>query len=74
MDNLNSQKAALYESIMRCLEVIERTDERLESHKSWENPDRIAILQFTELKERYTNELITLLARVGVQVQLAQAA
>lgn len=59
---------------MRCLEVIESTDERIMSHKNWENPDKFALLQFSELKERYTNELIALLAQVGVKVQLAQAA
>jgi hypothetical protein len=74
MDNMLNQKSALHESIMRCLEVIERTEERIMSHRKWENPDKLALLQFSELKERYTSELITLLAEAGVQVQLAQAA
>ena len=59
---------------MRCLEVIESTDERIMSHRNWENPDKLALIQFSELKERYTNELIALLAQAGVKVQLAQAA
>ena len=74
MDNILNQKSVLHDSIMRCLEVIESTDERIVRHKSWENPDRLALLQFSELKERYTNELIALLAQAGVKVQLAQAA
>jgi hypothetical protein len=74
MDNMLNQKSALHESIMRCLEVIERTEERIMSHRKWENPDKLALLQFSELKERYTSELIALLAEAGVQVQLAQAA
>jgi predicted DNA-binding protein YlxM (UPF0122 family) len=74
MDNILNQKSALHDSIMRCLEVIESTDERIMSHKNWESPDKLALLQFSELKERYTNELITLLAQAGVKVQLAQAA
>jgi hypothetical protein len=74
MDNILNQKSALHESIVRCLEIIERTDERILSHKKWENPDRIALLQFSELKERYTSELIALLAEAGVSLQLAQAA
>lgn len=74
MNNIHNQKSALHDSILRCLEVIEKTEERLISHKKWENPDKLAILQFSELKERYTNELISLLAQVGVQLQLAQAA
>ncbi len=74
MDNILNQKSTLHDSIMRCLEVIESTDERIMSHKNWENPDKFALLQFSELKERYTNELIALLAQVGVKVQLAQAA
>lgn len=74
MDNILNQKSILHDSIMRCLEVIESTDERIVSHKNWDNPDRIALVQFAELKERYTNELIGLLAQAGVKVQLAQAA
>jgi hypothetical protein len=74
MDNMVNQKSALHESIVRCLEVIERTEERIMSHRKWENPDKLALLQFSELKERYTSELIALLAEAGVQVQLAQAA
>ena len=74
MDNILNQKSTLHDSIMRCLEVIESTDERIMSHKNWENPDKFALLQFSELKERYTNELIALLAQVGVKVQLAQVA
>jgi hypothetical protein len=73
MNNLNIQEE-LHERIIRCLELIENTEERLSSHKSWENPDRLAILQFTELKEGYTSELILLLAQAGVRLQLAQAA
>lgn len=74
MNNIDNQKSALHDNILRCLEIIERTEERLISHKKWENPDKLAILQFSELKERYTNELISLLAQAGVQLQLAQAA
>lgn len=74
MNNIHNQKSALHDNILRCLEVIEKTEERLMSHKKWENPDKLAILQFSELKERYTNELISLLAQAGVRLQLAQAA
>lgn len=73
MNNVNNQ-VELHERIIRCLELIESTDERLKSHKNWESPDKLAILQYTELKKRYTNELISLLSQAGVQVQLAQAA
>jgi hypothetical protein len=74
MNNIDNQESALHESILRCLEIIQRTEERIMSHKKWENPDKFALLQFSELKERYTNELIALLSKAGIQVQLAQAA
>jgi hypothetical protein len=74
MNELDVQEIALHESILRCLEIIQRTEERIMSHKKWENPDKLALLQFSELKDRYTKELITLLSKAGVKVQLAQAA
>lgn len=74
MNNIDNQESALHESILRCLDIIQRTEERIMGHKKWENPDKFALIQFSELKERYTNELIVLLSQAGVQVRLAQAA
>ncbi len=51
MNNIDNQESALHESILRCLEIIQRTEERIMSHKNWENPDKFALIQFSELKE-----------------------
>lgn len=59
--------------IARLLELIERMQQAINLHAQNENPDTMAIEQYTELKERYRAELAELMKPYGF-VPIRQAA
>ena len=56
--------------VSRCVELIDRTNDALAFHSQFDEPDVLAISQYTELRDRYITELAELLQEVGVTVQL----
>ena len=57
--------------VSHSVEMIERMIVAINRHKTYRNPDQLAIDQFTELKEQYIAELADLLQPIGVVVQLS---
>ena len=49
-------------------------EKAIKFHAQADNPDRIAIEQYTELQERYQTELAEILQTYGVKVLLPQVA
>lgn len=56
--------------VARLLDLIERTNAAVDRHKNQEKPDRLAIRQYTELRDEYVREFADLVKPVGVVVQL----
>ncbi len=56
--------------VSHTVEMIQRMNAAIDRHRAYKNPDRLAIDQFTELRERYVAELAELLQPIGVVVQL----
>lgn len=61
------ERAAL---VARLLDLIERTNAAIDRHTNQEKPDRLAIRQYTELRDEYVREFADLVQPVGVIVQL----
>jgi hypothetical protein len=57
--------------IARLLDLIERMQYSINLHSESENPDTMAIEQYTELRERYRAELAELLKPYGLDVKQA---
>ncbi|WP_206513076.1 hypothetical protein [Larkinella soli] len=57
--------------ILSTLELIERTTKAIGYHQSFESPDRLAIDQYTELRERHLAFLAELLEDFGVEAHLS---
>ena len=56
--------------VARLLDLIERTNAAVDRHTNQEKPDRLAIRQYTELRDEYLREFADLVKPVGVVVQL----
>lgn len=56
--------------VARLLDLIERTNAALDRHTNQEKPDRLAIRQYTELRDEYVREFANLVQPIGVIVQL----
>ena len=61
------QRAAM---VSRLLDLIERSNAAIDRHTSQPKPDRLAIRQYTELRDEYLREFADLVQPVGVIVQL----
>lgn len=61
------ERAAL---VARLLDLIERTNAAIDRHTNQGKPDRLAIRQYTELRDEYVQEFADLVQPVGVIVQL----
>ena len=56
--------------VARLLDLIERTNAAVDRHTNQEKPDRLAIRQYTELRDEYVREFADLVQPIGVIVQL----
>ena len=56
--------------VARLLDLIERTNAAIDRHTNQEQPDRLAIRQYTELRDEYLREFASLVQPIGVIVQL----
>jgi len=56
--------------VARLLDLIERTNAAVDRHTNQEKPDRLAIRQYTELRDEYVREFVDLVQPIGVVVQL----
>ena len=59
--------------VARLLDLIERTNATVDRHTNQEKPDRLAIRQYTELRDDYVREFAELVQPIGVVVQLPPA-
>ncbi len=57
-------------AVARLLDLIERTNAAVDRHTNQEKPDRLAIRQYTELRDDYVREFADLVQPIGVVVQL----
>lgn len=56
--------------VTRLLDLIERTNAAIDRHTHQENPDQLAIRQYTELRDEYVKEFADLVQPIGLVVQL----
>ena len=56
--------------VARLLDLIERTNAAVDRHTNQEKPDRLAIRQYTELRDEYLREFAGLLQPIGIVIQL----
>ena len=56
--------------VARLLDLIERTNAAVDRHISQENPDQLAIRQYTDLRNEYVQEFADLVQPIGLVVQL----
>ena len=56
--------------VARLLDLIERTNAAIDRHTNQEKPDRLAIRQYTELRDEYVREFADLVQPIGLIVQL----
>jgi hypothetical protein len=57
--------------IFHTLEKIERMNKAIAFHKAIENTDKLAIEQYLEMKEQLTRQLLHLLEKLDLNLQLA---
>ncbi len=58
-------------AVFQLLDLIQRMQYSINLHSESENPDMMAIEQYTELRERYRAELAELLKPYGLDVKQA---
>lgn len=56
--------------VSRLLDLMERTNAAIDRHTHQPQPDRLAIRQYTDLRDEYLREFADLVKPVGVVVQL----
>ncbi|GAB3221170.1 hypothetical protein [Spirosoma arcticum] len=75
-DDLPKNAGQRTRMIARCADLIERTNMALDRHTARSQPDELAIEEYTELRERYVQELRELLQglRLEGDIHIRQAA
>lgn len=57
--------------IFHTLEKIERMNHAMLFHKAAQNPDKLAIEQYEEMKNKLVNQLLELLAKMDLRLGIA---
>ncbi|MCX6213245.1 hypothetical protein [Spirosoma sp.] len=64
--NNTDDRAAL---VARLLDLIEHTNAAIDRHTNQEQPDKLAIRQYTELRDEYVQEFADLVQPIGLIIQ-----
>lgn len=56
--------------VARLLDLIERTNAAIDRHTNQQQPDQLAIRQYTELRDEYVQEFADLVQPIGLVVQV----
>jgi hypothetical protein len=65
-----SKSEYLKEAIFDLLNLIERANNSIVRHKSFENPDILAIEEFERIRQQYIDELNQMLLEFGLHVDI----
>ncbi|AQG82131.1 hypothetical protein [Spirosoma montaniterrae] len=70
LDDMPTTPHERAELIEHLLEMIERLNQSIQRHEAYQNPDRLAIKQYAELRTKYVGQLDVLLNQFGLVVQM----